>query len=97
MSYSRWSNSIWYTYWSTGCSDKKNKQTFCICSVATFTYKQLKDDIYKCLKEIKKKYPTCTDYEIEELRGYMKEFMADVEHEFTTKKGKSDRLWLRIK
>ena len=49
MSFSRWSNSIWYTYWSSTESNKRDEQCFAICMVSSFTYKELKEDIELCL------------------------------------------------
>lgn len=49
MSYSRWSNSLWYTYWSSTSSNTINDQVFEICGVTSFTYKEIIDDIEKCL------------------------------------------------
>lgn len=49
MSFSRWSDSVWYTYWQGGSSNKREEQSFTICSVSSFTYKELKEDIELCL------------------------------------------------
>ena len=50
MSFSRWSNSIWYTYNSSSLDNhKRNEQVFTICMVSSFTYKELKEDIELCL------------------------------------------------
>jgi hypothetical protein len=78
MSYSRWSRSFWYCFWSSSSeSYKKDDQLFDICAVKVFTYKELKTDINSCLKKVKRK-TKCSKAEIEELRGYMKEFIKDV-------------------
>ena len=109
MSYSRWSNSIWYTYWSASSKEGKDNQVFEICDLGcshSFTYKQLKEDIDSCLeivavedakeKEIsllsgfdEDKEPIYNNVtskgrkqspqQMDELRGYMQEFMEDVE------------------
>jgi hypothetical protein len=49
-----------------------------------FTYKELKEDIKKCLNKVevhaKKNFKDgCTKLEIQDLKGYMKDFMEDVE------------------
>lgn len=67
MSYSRWSNSTWYTFWSAFTSEEykwpskklKNSQVFEICDLPSyrFTYGELQDlGIYAILKKIKKFY-----------------------------------------
>lgn len=53
MSFSRWSNSRWYTYWSSSTlsslSNKRKDQVFEICANGTFSYQELKEDIERCL------------------------------------------------
>lgn len=71
MSYSRWSNSEFYTYWSISNSSKEDKDTqvFHICGEElNFTYKQIKDDIDACCKGNS------------ELKGYMQDFIKEVDH-----------------
>ena len=53
MSFSRWSHSRWYTYWSGGEDNKRDNQIFQICACCHFTYKELVDDIEKCLVKVK--------------------------------------------
>ena len=80
MSYSRWSNSRWYTFWSTFKKDPgRRSQIFDICGDACFTYGQLKDDIERCLNDIRDKNTNASDEEMEELKSYMNEFITDVE------------------
>jgi hypothetical protein len=99
MSYSRWINSFWYTYWACPAEeykDSRDAQRFDICGIKSYTYKELKDDLDGCIEGLKaymkengpkqdKKYTfvpeTATDEEFEELKGYMKEFMRDVEED----------------
>lgn len=54
MSFSRWSNSRWYTYWAENSkkpgSNKRIDQIFEICSNTQFTYSELKENIDKCLE-----------------------------------------------
>lgn len=116
MSYSRWSNSIWYTFWSS-CSPNdifKKDQIFEICDFdgIQFSYEELKEDIEGCLqkvqlhyslekeivlnekyfvnkkgeltffeKKINKKPFKLKEYQIQELREYMLEFIKDVEED----------------
>ena len=50
MSYSRWSNSIWYTYNSSSLENYiRDEQVFTICMVYSFTYKELKHSLEECL------------------------------------------------
>lgn len=61
MSYSRWSNSTWYTFWSAGSPEgfnKKQEQIFEICDFPSYsvTYKQIKDDIDKVIHDVNEFY-----------------------------------------
>lgn len=59
MSYSRWSNSIWYTFWTTASpNNKRIDQLFEICDFPQllFTYSQLTEDLDKCISEVKEFY-----------------------------------------
>jgi len=81
MSYSRWSNSKWYTYWCVQDEETENYNTalFTVCSVKTFTAKKLRDALDYCISEVQAKCPS-TDAEIDELKGYITRFLEDVEH-----------------
>jgi len=91
MSYSRWGNSRWYTFWSDLNIDgvildqkarrRKKYQVFEICSTGGFYYHQLVKDMEACIAEVKKKEPSATEEELEELRGYMREFIKDMDEE----------------
>jgi hypothetical protein len=60
MSYSRWSSSIWYTFWSFSSPNNiyKKDQIFEICDFdgIQFTYSEIKEDIDACLEEVKLHY-----------------------------------------
>lgn len=79
MSYSRWSNSHWYTYWFARESNERDEQIFEICALCCFTYKQIKENFETCISEVREKDPKATDKQIEELRGYIKEWIYAVE------------------
>lgn len=81
MSYSRWSNSAWYTFWGSTKSNKRNEQQFEICTLAVFTYEELKNDLEKCIDKVKEltAHAPHTAWEYDELRGYMKNFIEDVQ------------------
>ncbi|MAG27702.1 hypothetical protein CMI47_19395 [Candidatus Pacearchaeota archaeon] len=115
MSYSRWSNSFWYTFWS-GTDDAPLDAKFEICDVARgqiFTYKELSEDIDSCLRLVQESFRKkahgkllagmtrasegnlrmeyedvewdpveLSDEQLSELRGYMTEFMRDVEERY---------------
>ena len=86
MSYSRWLDSTFYTYWYTTDAKNKNDEVF-ICHT----------DIYKCYKF---KYTECKrivgdltaikgkineikgDEDAIELQGYIKEFVKHVDKEY---------------
>jgi len=86
MSYSRWIDSIFYTYWCVSDAKNKNDEVF-ICHT----------DIYKCYKF---KYIECKrivgdltaikgkineikgDEDAIELQGYIKEFVKNVDKEY---------------
>lgn len=75
MSYSRWSNSRWYTYWDTASGDTLDEQRFTVCGDGSFTYKELKENIMACVDKCKPE----TIPERHELRDYMRQFMQDAE------------------
>lgn len=74
MSYSRWFNSKWYTFWDVAKAriKIKDEQMFTICSVRSFTYAELKKDLDWCVKVVDGDF---------ELKGYMKEFINDIEND----------------
>lgn len=87
MAYSRWMFSRWYTFWAAGQNknDDYGNATFCICRFdgdITFTAKELRDDINKCMNKVRKEEVNVTLNEIKELEGYVREFLFDVEQEF---------------
>jgi hypothetical protein len=124
MSYSRWSNSIWYTFWtafgatpteySLPSRKLKESQVFEICDFPSYfiTYKDAKDNLDEILKDIKEYYSkdhpgkmfkdmvdgvpvyedvvwpakNPTDEEMEELRGYILQFIDDVDEQFMPSK-----------
>jgi len=88
MSYSRWINSVWYTYWMCQNKETENRQTalFNISGVATFTAQQLRDDIEHCLDVAMKCNLLGRDDDKEELHSYMLEFLADVDKTYPENK-----------
>ena len=60
MAYSRFSNSIWYTFWCDHPteSNKREDQLFEICDFPSmyFTFKQLSDNLNGCIDSVKEFY-----------------------------------------
>jgi hypothetical protein len=71
MSYSRWSNSLWYSFYACSYSYERDEQTFEVCGVKSFPYKDLKNNLEQCLIEIKKLCPETTEKEL--LESYHRE------------------------
>lgn len=125
MSYSRWSNSRWYTFYTAFSGKTKDTQAFEImidfARTRIFSYSELKSDIDKCLDEIQTLCSEPAEYsspeeilqesnvedgvlnlsnkfiyvdkisppdpatvqEMEELKVYMQNFIADVEWDYS--------------
>ena len=86
MSYCRYDTSSgWYCYWRISDSNRRAEQIFTIAGVSDFTYKQLKDDLPACLASLGttlNKAPTPKwKVAIEEMKGYMEQFIAEVEQD----------------
>jgi hypothetical protein len=86
MSYSRWSDSVWYTFWDAyNSGETKNTQVFNICDFRGdlyFTYSELKNDLVGCLSKVGTTFPETTPEELLELKTYMLWFIADVEQDY---------------
>ena len=87
MSYSRWINSKFYTYWAAnnGVYDKGDEVFLVHHDLTTyrgFTYKECKEMIGDVLKIKGKLNFIDNDKEAEELQGYMERFVADVDKEY---------------
>lgn len=84
MSYSRWGSrgsGHWYTYWQVQADETEDRDTsiFVICSVASFTAKQLRENIDNCMDQVKK---VDGEGDIDELKIYAMEFLSDVDAEY---------------
>lgn len=95
MSYSRWGDSVWYTYWSThrkggnSGDETRDNATFEVCTVGSFTAAELREDIEQCVNRAMEAHnKQCADHfradeaDRNELREYMREFLADVEERY---------------
>ena len=83
MSYSRWSNSPWYTFWSTSSNNIKEEQILCLWYSIDYqkdwTYQQLKKmDIDDLMLE----YPGVPHNEVLEAKKYVDMFISDVDQEW---------------
>lgn len=84
MSYSRWLNSHFYTYWASSRGSGKEDQVFMLHMdlVRTYelTYKDVK--VYLLDKRSLQERFGLRGYEADELLGYMGQFVADVDKKF---------------
>ena len=87
MSYSRWGNSCWYTFYcNSGVAEKEKENQVMAC---WYGLDQCIDWTYAEILELLDDSPSfkicqrynCTIDEADELISYMKEFSADVESE----------------
>ena len=95
MAYSRWTNSVWYTFGTSkdGCGQPQKRsdwyfKIFCdsLETIGGFCYDELKKDIDKCLLAVKNDVnpnakPLITEKEITELKTYMLEFVFEIERD----------------
>lgn len=84
MSYSRWGNSTWYTFWMVQNPRTENGDTaiFCICGVCTFTAKELRNNMRKCIDTLRDKNKEYTVEELNELKVYIFRFLNDVNNDY---------------
>ena len=86
MSYSRWSNSRWYIYWSSGESgEDKEEQVLSINDVGgyifEFSYKELKDSKEEIFKKIGDEVGVNLQ-ELLKLKEGVNKFMKSVDEEY---------------
>ena len=87
MSYSRWIDSKFYTYWASKNEvyDKEDEVFLVhhdLIAYRGFTYSECKKMIGDILKIKGKLNFIDNDLEAEELQGYMERFVADVDKEY---------------
>jgi hypothetical protein len=90
--YSTWIESKWFAYWKYNDKERVDGQEFCILELINFTFKQLDENINKCIAKAKELYykksgvtePIHKD-EIKNLKKSMKSFMDDVINQFKGK------------
>jgi hypothetical protein len=103
MSYSRWGSrgtGHWYTFWcAVGADGKAREETkdnalFVIFSVQSFTAKQLRDNMEKCIAIVESKDKTLKlkhtinpiaekKDRLDELKIYMNEFLKDIDNKYS--------------
>lgn len=90
MAYSRWSTSVWYTFWHVGYGEEETADTaiFTICGVGNFTAKQIRDDISKCICDVQwltreDRHNQPTKDQLIELEGYMVQFLQSVDRKYS--------------
>lgn len=94
MSYSRWSDSNWYTFWYSDSGPKRIEQELACWyagTEATPTVKFGNGDVNKLLASVREQMGAeaadVTDADWAELKGYVREWVAEVEAEYP-KRGK---------
>jgi hypothetical protein len=110
MSYSRWSNSRWYTFYTSTFSEEtelkfptknlKNNQYFEICDDPSlyFSYGDIKHlGMENILLEVKLRFIESSDDELSELEGYIERFINDIDEQFKLKNFFYDNWYLVIK
>ena len=88
MSYSRWITSKFYTYWSGNNVYSKEDEVFIVHhdleTFRGFTYAECKELIVDKMKLKGKMNFINNDEEADELQGYMRKFIGDVDHKYLT-------------
>ena len=82
MSYSRWSNSCWYSFWSCESGEDKDDQVLCLWysgSHPSFSYDDLKEIGEE---DLKRYFPDATEEEIIEATVLISLFIEDVDETF---------------
>ena len=88
MSYSRWLHSTFYTFWNSGSPEDQDNNLFtCFYNLDShhdFTFKECKE-IIKDPNKLQEIIPDINLDQEQELAGYMKKFVSDVENKFANK------------
>lgn len=87
MSYSRWSNSRWYTYWLSNDDEDRDHAVLAIMLVGEYFASQLRSDLAGCIdhaikrEENASKKPVTED-ERQDLKQIMLMFLKDVDDQY---------------
>lgn len=96
MSYSRWSNSVWYVWWDSSSGQTKDEQVVAFGhrgsekDWAYITYKDLMDDRKKCLVRIQRYYTQdvpSVAVDLPELDVKLDKFIEHMNEEFDNSSG----------
>jgi len=83
MSYSRWSNSAWYTFWSGNSGDLVEDQVlslwYSIDQTKDWTWEELR---YWTVADVLENYTDVTEDEAIEAHKYILQWLRDVEEEY---------------
>ena len=86
MSYSRWSYSVWYTFWNANGGEEKSDQVLSLWYSMDKTVDWLYSDLINVTAEdIQKRY-NCDIEDAQEAMMYIGMFIKDVEKEFESVK-----------
>ena len=93
MAYSRWSHSMWYTYWNASSGKDIEEQVLTVCGtgpggISSINYVYAKEDLDAVVNHVIKQHEgetpgIVTQKERDELKGYIKEWTEDVEYSFS--------------
>ena len=89
MSYSRWIDSDFYTFWCGSSATKKEDELFAcyysLDSSPTFRYTEVVEIIKDSNLILEKVDRNLNEYQIEELLSYMRQFIAAVDQQYFEK------------
>lgn len=85
MSYSRWSNSVWYSFWNAESGPTREEQVLSLW----YSLDMCKDWTYEELKtmdaaDLMMQYPGVPYNEVVEAKSLIQRFIQDVDDEFKT-------------
>ena len=87
MSYSRWSYSVWYTFWNSASSGKsKDEQVLSLWYSMDKTIDWEYDDLLEVTAKDIQKFYNCEIEDAEEAMIYINEFIKDVDKEYESVK-----------
>ena len=86
MSYSRFTNSYWYTFWAVadyGTTETRDTAMFEVCTVKRFTAAEIRNDIDACVQAAvdacSGNWVKPTPQDAASLKEYMRRFLEDVD------------------
>jgi len=82
MSYSRWSNSTWYTFYNVSSGELREEQVLSLWYSIDTCYDWTYEDLLDVTSEFLMREYTCTSEEASEAMEYIESFLKDVEKDF---------------